>query len=135
MAAEKLLEKLLSHMQPQLDPRTFVFACLGRGQAMPEGLQAQMLFMEKEGATLIVEQQQALEHALDYEFVSRMITLNVHSALDAVGFLARITTCLACHDMGVNPVSGFYHDHLFVPADKAELAMQALKELAGQQAG
>ncbi|ALS97699.1 ACT domain-containing protein [Lacimicrobium alkaliphilum] len=133
MAAERQLERLISQMQPRLDPRTFVFACLGQEQAMPEGLQPQMLFMEKEGPTLIVEQQQALKHDLGYEFVSRMITLNVHSALDAVGFLATITSHLAGYNMGVNPVSGFYHDHLFVPADKAELAMQALTELIDQQ--
>jgi len=133
MPAERQLQRLIRQMQPQLDPRTFVFTSLAQGQPMPEGLQAQMLFMEMEGATLILEQQQALKYDLDYEFVSRMITLNVHSALDAVGFLATITNHLASYNMGVNPVSGFYHDHLFVPAGKAELAMQALTELIGQQ--
>ena len=64
-----------------------------------------------------------------------MITLNVHSALDAVGFLARVTTRLASLGMGVNPVAGYFHDHLFVPVDRAEEAMTALHEMAREAAG
>ena len=63
-----------------------------------------------------------------------MITLNIHSALDAVGFIAAVTTELARHNIGVNPVSGFYHDHLFVPADRADEAMTALKALINSPA-
>jgi hypothetical protein len=55
-----------------------------------------------------------------------MITLNVFSALDAVGFLAAVTARLANAGISVNPVSGFHHDHLFVPADRAEEAMRLL---------
>ena len=52
-----------------------------------------------------------------------MITLNIHSSLEAVGFLAAITARLAAAGMGVNPVAGYFHDHLFVPAERAEDAM------------
>ena len=64
-----------------------------------------------------------------------MITLNIHSSLEAVGFLAAITTRLAAAGMGVNPVSAFYHDHLFVPAERAEEAMELLRQLARDSAG
>jgi uncharacterized protein len=40
-------------------------------------------------------------------FACRMITLNVHSSLEAVGFLAAITRQLAQAGMGVNPASAF----------------------------
>ena len=53
----------------------------------------------------------------------------MHSALEAVGFLARITQRLAGLNMGVNPVSGFYHDHLFVPDDRADDAMAELQRM------
>jgi len=46
--------------------------------------------------------------------------------------LARVTTALAQGGMGVNPVSGFYHDHLFVPEDRAEDAMAILVQLASE---
>ena len=59
-----------------------------------------------------------------------MITLEVQSSLAAVGFIARIATELARHGMGVNPVAGFFHDHLFVPEDRAEEALAVLRRLA-----
>lgn len=59
-----------------------------------------------------------------------MITLSIHSSLEAVGFLAAILPRLAAAGMGVNPVSAFHHDHLFVPADRADDAMRILEELA-----
>jgi hypothetical protein len=55
---------------------------------------------------------EALE--LEAIFPCRKVTLGVHSSLDAVGFMAAVTTRLAKIDIGVNPVSGFYHDHLYV---------------------
>ena len=63
-------------------------------------------------------------------FPCRMITLEIHSALDAVGFLAAVTTALAREGIGVNPVAAYHHDHLFVPHDRAEDAMRALQDLA-----
>jgi hypothetical protein len=59
-----------------------------------------------------------------------MITLNVHSSLEAVGFMAAISTKLAENGIGVNPVSGYYHDHCFVPLGKANEAMKVLQDLA-----
>ncbi len=44
--------------------------------------------------------------------------------------MARISTALAAHDMGVTPVSGFYLDHLFVPLGREEDAMAVLAEMA-----
>ena len=62
-----------------------------------------------------------------------MITLNVQSSLDAVGFLAVISTRLAEYGMGVNPVSAFLHDHLFVPIGREEDAVRELRKLAEER--
>jgi hypothetical protein len=61
-----------------------------------------------------------------------MITLNVTSSLEAVGFMAVIATRLATRNMGVNPVSGFYHDHLYVPLGREDEAVEELAKLAGE---
>ena len=94
-----------------------------------------MIFRESEGDTLILLEEEARAADLLAVFPSRMITLNVHSSLDAIGFLAAITARLAAAGMGVNPVSGYFHDHLFVPADRAEEAMTVLRALAGDNRG
>ena len=93
-----------------------------------------MMFQEAEGTTLILLKSEAEEFNLPYEFPCRMITLNIHSSLEAVGFMAKIATELAKHDMGVNPVSGFYHDHLFVPDGRQNDAMNILKKMADNNA-
>lgn len=59
-----------------------------------------------------------------------MITLNVHSSLEAVGFIAVVAQRLKEIGVGVNPVSGFFHDHLFVPPGREEEVSNALRELA-----
>jgi len=126
---ESDLNRLISAMRPSLHAPTYVFVTVDPAfDATP--LKPILQFHEAEGLSLIVEEEAAAGAGLQSEFPSKMITLNIHSALEAVGFLARITTHLAALDMGVNPISAFYHDHLFVPADRADDAMQALHELS-----
>ncbi|MER8446643.1 ACT domain-containing protein [Mesorhizobium sp. M1066] len=130
MTGETDLKTLLASMTPELLAGTYVFATLAPGVAQPEGLEPVMIFREREGVTLIVTEGKASAAALTASFRCRMLTLNIHSSLEAVGFLAAIATRLAAAGIGVNPVSAFYHDHLFVPADRAEEALELLTELA-----
>jgi hypothetical protein len=132
MPGETNLQKLLGSMSPELLPGIFAFATLPPGTPMPAGINPVMTFREREGETLILSEKEARAAGLAYTFRSRMITLNVHSSLDAVGFLAAITTRLAAAGMGVNPVSGYFHDHLFVPVDRAEEAMAVLSAIAAE---
>ena len=129
MSGEKNLEKLLKGMSAVLVDGVHVFVTLP-GREIPTGLAPRMIFHEAEGITLVMLREEAEDHGLSYEFPSRMITLNIHSSLEAVGFLARITTELAKQEMGVNPVSAFYHDHLFVPEGREQEALDILKQLA-----
>ena len=129
MAGETNLDELIRSMSAVLVEGVFVFVTL-QADEIPPGLTPRMTFEEAEGTTLILPKGDAEAHSLPFEFPCRMITLNIHSSLEAVGFMARIATELAKHDMGVNPVSGFYHDHLFVPDGREEDAMAVLKDMA-----
>src|SRR5262249_3511301 len=93
-----------------------------------------MIFRESEGVTLILEEGEARKAELAGTFRSRMVTLEIHSSLDAVGFLGAITTRLAMARISVNPVSAFHHDHLFVPVHRAEEVLLILEQLASQAA-
>ena len=129
MPGETDLQKLLASMSPELSPGVFVFATLPPETPMPAGTDPIMFFREREGDTLILPEEEARAAGLPSAFPSRMITLNVHSSLDAIGFLAAITARLAAASMGVNPVSGYFHDHLFVPVDRADEAMAILEDI------
>ena len=129
MAGETNLNALIKSLSAELVDGVHVFCTLPSDQSPPD-VTPRMMFQEAEGTTLILLKSQAEALDLAYEFPCRMITLNIHSSLDAVGFMARIATELAKHDMGVNPVSGFFHDHLFVPEGREQDALQALQNLA-----
>lgn len=129
MSGETNLGELLSTLSATLIDGVFVFATIP-DNSVPEGLVPRMVFREAEGTTLILLKTEAEAHGISYEFPCRMITLNVHSSLQAVGFIARIATELTKHNMGVNPVSGFYHDHLFVPDGREQDALEILKQIA-----
>ena len=122
-------------MTPELLPGVHVFVTLAHGVPQPQGLEPVMLFREREGVTLIVTEDAAKAAGLAASFRCRMITLSIHSSLEAVGFLAAITARLASAGMGVNPVSAFYHDHLFVAADRAEEAVVLLRATGGERTG
>jgi hypothetical protein len=123
------LATLIRAMSPRLMPGLFVFAT---ADAVRAGLDPVMTFREAEGITLVLAQDQAIAAGLAWAFPSRMITLEVNSSLEAVGFLAAITGKLAEAEISANPVSGFHHDHLFVPEERADEAMAILRELASR---
>ena len=116
-------------MSPEMRDEVFVFISVKPDVLVPN-IGAVMQMTEAEGTTLIAPLDAAKSAELAYEFPCRMITLNIHSSLEAVGFLAVITTSLAKLNIGVNPVSGFYHDHLFIPEDRAEDVMGTLADLS-----
>ena len=123
------LDVLLASMAPALDPRVFAFATISEDAIATVAPHATMLFREAEALTAIVEQDAAIGLGLAATFPCRMITLHVHSALDAVGFLAALLPRLADQGMGVNPVSAYHHDHLFVPEDRAKDALSILQDI------
>ncbi len=129
MPGETNLQRLLADMQPELLESEFVFCSVSPEEFEHLRIHPIGWFREAEGITLVIERNVADDKGLDYEFVSRMITLNIHSSLEAVGLLAAITSKLAAAGISVNTISAYYHDHLFVPTDRASAAMMLLDEL------
>ena len=130
MSGETDLNKLIASMRPELRDGTYVFVSMPVDGADPVGLGAVMSFREDEGVTMIVPDHAASAAGLMGVFPCRMVTLTVHSALDAVGFLAAVTTRLAAAGISVNAVSAFFHDHLFVPAERADETVEILSRMA-----
>ncbi|WP_456843318.1 ACT domain-containing protein [Bradyrhizobium sp. USDA 4486] len=126
MTGERNLDALLSNMKPEILDDIFVFCTLAPRASIPAAISPMLTFREREGTTLVILREEAERAGLSYAFPSRLITLTLHSALDAVGFLAAITARLAEAGISVNAVSAFHHDHLFVPADRADEAMALL---------
>ena len=141
LEAERILttDPRYAKISPALDPielecQMLKFAMLLRPVSM---------VMEKEGLSLIVPSYELRSEGEDAYFPliasrmkskvekdapMRMISLNVHSSLQMCGLTAYLSTIMAQADISCNMVAGFYHDHMFVDAKRAEDAMQILEE-------
>lgn len=69
---------------------------------------------------------------LQMAYTCKMITLDVHSSLEAVGFMARIAGRLAENGISSNVVSGFWSDHLFVDERHAHRTLHVLEALSDE---
>lgn len=130
MTGETNLTTLLTTMQPELHEAAYVFCSVSQADYARLTVEPLGVFREAEGITLIIEQAQAVAHGLPFQGVWACITLTVHSSLAAVGFMAAISGRLAQAGLSVNPVAGYYHDHLFVPWTRREEALAILKALS-----
>lgn len=127
-SGESDLSLLLQGLNPVLHPGEYVY-CTVDSAEIPAKCQPLATFQESEGLTLILDRNQAEKFGLAYSFPSAWITLNIHSALNAVGLTAVVSSALAAQAISCNVVAGYYHDHLFVPLDAADHALQILRNL------
>ncbi|MGR4039176.1 ACT domain-containing protein [Pseudomonas sp. 910_21] len=129
MAGETSLATLLRSMSPQLNDGEYVF-CSITDPSLLQDCEVLGSFREREGLTVIVLRQQAERLGLAFDYVAAWITLNVHSALEAVGLTAAFAGALGQAGISCNVIAGYYHDHLFVGQADARRAMQVLQKLA-----
>jgi uncharacterized protein len=126
VSGERDLGRLLAGLDPRPDPEEWVFVAVAE---VPDGVAPLMTFREAEALTCIVGVGEARRAGLPDAPVFRRITLGVHSSLEAVGLTAAVASALAEAGMSANVVAAWHHDHVFVPADRAEAALERLRRL------
>lgn len=126
--AASTLTSLLRSLDPVLNEGIFVFATTDPGFDLAS-IQAIATFREREGLTVIVEERQAQRAGLRPEFRAAWITLKVQSELEAVGLTAAVSTALADAGIACNVIAAVHHDHLFVPIEAAQAALEVLRGL------
>ena len=104
MSGVRDLAALLRTMEPERQPGRYVFTTTSR---VPETANPVALVREAEGVTLVLDQDQADRLGLPYEYIAAMITLRVHSSLDAVGLTAAVARKLATGGISCNVVAGY----------------------------
>jgi hypothetical protein len=131
MQAISDLDTLLATMQPILQPGRYAFASLPAGRTLDLLAQRDIVasIREPEGLSVVLAEQDAIELGLPIALTAAWITLGVHSDLAAVGLTAAFSAALARAGIGCNVIAGVRHDHLFVPAEQAQRAMEALRAL------
>jgi uncharacterized protein len=131
------LMHLLRSMDPALNPGSYVFVTLPAGQSLsPNDIVASI--REPEGVSAVVAADVAQREGLPSQFQCAWITLTVHSALDAVGLTGAFSMALGSAGISCNVVAGAFHDHIFVPVERANDALGVLRALqvgAGRASG
>lgn len=126
MSGEADLPRLLSALAPLRRPGEFVFVT----SPLALDATAEAMVRETEGVSYVLHRDEADRRGLPYDFVAAWITLEVHSALDAVGLTAAVSGALAEAGISCNVVAGYFHDHLLVPADRVDAALRILRGVA-----
>ncbi|VXC59700.1 Uncharacterized domain protein [Arthrobacter sp. 9AX] len=128
MTGEKNLQALLAGMRPVQRTGDYVYVLWPYGRPLAPGIEAAV--REAEGLTVVLSREEADREGLSYDFVGAWITLEIHSALEAVGLTAAVSRALTEARISCNVLAGFHHDHLLVPVADAPRALEVLTELS-----
>lgn len=123
MSGEADLGKLLAGLKVYRHDGLWAFQTGAQSERADEAV---MTFREREGWTYILPV--TPETPQDNQWV--WLELAIHSDLNAVGFIAAVSKVLAEAGVPCNTVAAFYHDHIFVPKDKAVIAVETLQALS-----
>jgi hypothetical protein len=130
MTGEKNLQALLAGMHPVQRTGEYVYVLWPHGRPLAPRIEAAV--REAEGLTVVLPRTEADKEGLSYDFVGAWITLEIHSALEAVGLTAAVSRALTDARISCNVLAGFHHDHLLVPAAEAARALEVLAELSAR---
>ncbi len=124
--AELDLAKMLASLTVTRRDGEFVFVNLG-SELPSVGFHA--LIQEIEGITAVLSRADADAEGYEYNFVGAWLTLDVFSALEAVGLAAAVSASLAAESIPANIIAGFHHDHIVVPIGRADDAVRCIEGL------
>ena len=123
-------QDMISKMTPEVQPGKFAFVST-RDPAVIAALSPTAIgtFQESEGLSMLVPLVAAAKTGASADLPMKCITLGVYSSLAGVGLTAAVATALGQHGIPCNMVAAYHHDHVFVPSDMCDLALDVLKAL------
>lgn len=106
----------------------YTFVSIDHAPPLGDGVAA--VIHEAEGVTVVTTVERARAEGWPIDFEAAWLTLDVHSALEAVGLTAAFSAALTDAGISCNVIAGFHHDHLLVPVERADEAVGVLEGLA-----
>jgi len=129
MAAMTDLDEMLRTLTVSVRPQRYTFITVETGTAPPLGEGVEAVIREDEADTIVATVERAAAEGWPHHFVAAWLTLDVHSALEAVGLTAAFSAALAAAGIPCNVLAAYHHDHVLIPADRADEAVTALESL------
>lgn len=119
----------MSRLLPQLAEEEYGFATIPMGRNWPDGLVPLATFAEDEGASIIATVAAFEAAGIECRTGWARISPGLNSELEGVGLTALMSGALAEVGISCNVVAAYHHDHLFVPWERRQEAMQILEEM------
>jgi hypothetical protein len=121
---------MISGMTPRLQPGAYVFVTTDDADKIALlAAKAISTFREAEGFSMLLPLAVAETSNLNTDQPMCWITLDVYSALEGVGLTAAVASALGAVSIPCNMVAAYHHDHVFVPLQMGEQALQVLLSL------
>ncbi len=119
------LDKMLATLRVERRPGVFAIVAV---KIPTPGLLAAAHGMVKEGelTTLVLPVEAAERAGLTVELEMAWLSLTVQSSLEAVGLTAAFAATLGEVGIPCNVLAGYHHDHILVPVERAQDAIDAL---------
>lgn len=119
------LAKMLATLRVERRPGVFTYVAV---RVPTPGLlaAAQAMVVEGEFTTLVLPVDAARRAGLDVEIEMAWLSLTVQSSLEAVGLTAAFAKTLGDESIPCNVLAGYHHDHILVPVERAQDAIDAL---------
>ncbi len=119
----------MSAVNPVARDGEFVYAVVDHADLPALLPHVEAMITEDEGETIIVERSVADKLGLAYDFVAAWITLTLDTSLEAIGLTAAFSAALGEAGISCNVLAGAHHDHILVPSDRRDEALQILERL------
>lgn len=134
------LPQLLKEMSPTCDNQKYYFATINQSAIFALAGYMQYitcLYQEEEGITIVFLE--ALKSIVEPRSKQKLvgplakITLTINPELLSSEVLAKVCSELAKENISVNIFSAYFHDHLFVPYESKEKALERIKSIEAQK--
>ena len=122
------LKTLLRSLNPHLHDGAYVYSSVPFDTEL-SSVPVIGTFREDEGLTIILAESDAEEAGFPILFRAAWITLTVNSSFEAIGMTAAFSTALAGAGISCNVMAGAFHDHVFVPFERASQAVELIRRL------
>jgi hypothetical protein len=124
-SGETDLDKMLATMRVERRPGVFTYVAVR--VPTPELLAvAHGMVTEGELTTMVLPVEAAERAGLPVELKMAWLSLTVQSSLESVGLTAAFSATLGKAGIPCNVLAGYHHDHILVPVERAQHAIDAL---------
>lgn len=120
------LEIMLASLDVVRRPGTFTYVAV-EGPTPELVAEAHAMVREAALTTLVLPVEVARAEGLPVVVEMAWLSLTVQSSLDAVGLTAAFSARLGEAGISCNVLAGYQHDHILVPVDRAQDAIDALR--------